>query len=326
MVVITDDESRNRPGSSWVKQVMRQHEPGLSGLLRPIELIKHFPGEPFATSDRLGWVGLEALRYRDQPPNEAFQPPLTHHSLLLFLRTPKEFEARYEGVTRVVPPSAGSILVVPAGSPARWRWSHHSDSLHVFLEPGLVARVAADEFELDPARVSFPSLDGLHLPQLRAAMLSVNDELTSEAAGGRLAAESLANLLAVHLIRNASAPRPPTRRTYGALPRGMLRAVVEYIEEHLDASLTLEQIAAAAHLSASHFARRFKETTGVPPHQYVIARRVDRAQQLLQSDGDLCLAEIAARAGFSDQSQFSHHFKRVVGVTPGQFRRSARIA
>ena len=73
---------------------MRQQEPGLSGLLGPIELIKHFPGEPFATSDRLRWVGLEALRYRDQPPNEAFQPPLTHHSLLLFIRTPREFEAR----------------------------------------------------------------------------------------------------------------------------------------------------------------------------------------------------------------------------------------
>jgi AraC family transcriptional regulator len=317
---------------------MRQHEPGLSGLVsptelikrcglqRPLELIKHFPGEPFAASDRRQWVGLEALRYRDQPPNEAFQPPLTHHSLLLFLRTPKEFEARYEGISRVVPPPAGSILVVPAGIPARWRWSSHSDSLHVFLEPGLVARVAAEAFGLDPARVLLPPLDGLDLPQLRAAMLAVNDELTAGAAGGRLATESLANLLAVHLIRSASAPRPPARRTYGALPRGRLRAVVEYIEEHLDSGLTLGQLASAAHLSAYHFARQFKAATGLPPHQYVIGRRVDRAQQLLRPDGDLSLAEIAARAGFSDQSQFSHHFKRLVGVTPSQFRKCARIA
>jgi AraC family transcriptional regulator len=61
-----------------------------------------------------------------------------------------------------------------------------------------------------------------------------------------------------------------------------------------------------------------------PPHRYVIARRVERARQLLQQGGDLSLAEIAARAGFSDQSQFSHHFKHLVGVTPGQFRMSAR--
>ena len=304
---------------------MQQQEPGRSGLLGPLELIKHFPGEPCAASDRLRWVGLEALRYRDQPPNEALQPPLTHHSLLLFLHTPKEFEAQYDGVNRVVPPRPGSILVVPAGSPARWRWSSHTDSLHVFLEPGLVDRVAAEAFELDPARVSLPPLDGLDLPPLRAAMLAVNDELTADAAGGRLAAESLANLLAVHLVRNASAPRPPARRSDGALPQGKLRAVVEYVEGRLDAGLTLEQMAAAAHLSVYHFARQFKAATGLPPHQYVIVRRVERARQHLQG-GDLSLAEVAACAGFSDQSQFTHHFKRLVGVTPGQFRTPARTA
>jgi AraC family transcriptional regulator len=305
---------------------MRQQEPEFSGLLGPIDLIKHFPGEPFATSDRLRWVGLEAFRYRDQPPNEAFQPPLTHHSLVLFIRTPKEFELQCDAVNRVVPPRTGSILVVPAGSPARWRWSSHSDSLHVFLEPGVIARVAAEWFDLDPARVSVPPLDGLDFPQLRAAMLAVNDELTADAPGGRLAAESLANLLAVHLIRTTSAPRPPVGRTAGALPQGKLRAVVEYIEEHLDTGLTLEQMAAAAHLSAYHFARQFKAATGQPPHQYVIARRVERSQQLLQGVGDYPLAEVAARAGFSDQSVFCLHFKRLVGVTPRQFRNSARIS
>ena len=96
---------------------MRQQVPGLSGLLDPLELIKHIPGEPCAASVRRRWVGLEALRYRYQPPNEAFQPPLTHHSLLLFIHTPKEFEARSEGINRGVPPPAGSILVVPAGKP-----------------------------------------------------------------------------------------------------------------------------------------------------------------------------------------------------------------
>jgi AraC family transcriptional regulator len=316
---------------------MRQDERGHGGpvsptepiggrvLRRPSELIEHSPGVPFAASDRLRWVGLEAFRYRDQPPNEASQPPLTHHTLLLLLRTPKEFEARFAGISRVVPPPAGSILLVPAGRSAWWRWSDHSDSLHVFLAPELVERVAAEEFDLDPGRVSLPPLDGLHLPQLRSAMLAVNDELTADAAGGRLAAESLANLLAVHLIRNASAPRPPARRTDGALPQGRLRAVVEYVEEHPDTALTLEQMAAAARLSVYHFARQFKAATGLPPHQYVIARRVERARQLLQGRSDLSLAELAIDAGFSDQSQFTHHFKRLVGVTPGQFRTPARI-
>jgi AraC family transcriptional regulator len=61
--------------------------------------------------------------------------------------------------------------------------------------------------------------------------------------------------------------------------------------------LTLEQLAAVAGLSPYHFARQFKAATGLPPHQYVVARRVERAQQFPQQDRDLFLAEIAARAG-----------------------------
>ena len=85
-------------------------------------------------------------------------------------------------------------------------------------------------------------------------------------------------------------------------------------------------MAAIAHLSAYHFARQFKASTGLSPYQYVIVRRVERAQQLLREGDDLSLAAVAAGAGFSDQSQFSHHFKRRLGMTPGQFRRSARNA
>jgi len=309
---------------------MQEQESGFNSRLRPIELLEQFPGEPFAASDRLQWEGLVAFRYRNQPPNEALQPALTHHSLVLLIHTPQEFEFQCDGVDLVVPPRPGSVMLVPAANPARWRWSSHCDSLHVFLKPDLVARVAAEAFECDPACVVIPPLDGLQVPQLRTAMLAVNDEMTSDAAGSRLAAESLAHLLAVHLIRNTSAARLPTRRTSrrteSALPSKKLRAVVEYIEEHLDAGLTLEQMASAAHLSAYHFARQFKAATGMPPHQYVLARRVDRAQRFLQSNDDLSLAEIAARVGFSDQSQFTHHFKRVIGVTPHKFRRSASIA
>ena len=85
-------------------------------------------------------------------------------------------------------------------------------------------------------------------------------------------------------------------------------------------------MAAVARLSPYHFARQFKAATGLPPHQYVIARRVERAKELLQAGTDLSLAEVAAHAGFSDQSQFCRHFKRLVGVTPGQFRMPARIS
>src|SRR5262249_11289939 len=180
---------------------------------------------------------------------------------------------------------------------------------------GGVGGVAAGALGLDAAGLPVPPLDGLDLPHLRAAMGAVGVELTAGAAGGWLAAESLANVLVVHLIRHVLAPRRPERGRDGVLPRGRLRAVFEYIEERLDAGLTLEQMAAVARLSAYHFARQFKAATGLPPHQFVIMRRVERAKLLLQGD-DLSLAEVAAHAGFSGQSVFCHHFKRLVGVTP----------
>src|SRR5262249_22375034 len=205
-------------------------------------------------------------------------------------------------------------------------WSGGFDWLHIYLEPRLVARVAAQAFDLDPARLTVPPLDCLDLPHLRAAMGAVGAELTTGGAGGPLAAGSPANVLAVHLVRHVLSPRQPARRRDGTFPRAKLRAVVEYIEEHLDAGPTLEHMAAVVRLSPFHFARQFKAATGLPPHQYVIMRRIDRAKHLLQAGTDLSLAEVAAHAGFSDQSQFSHHFKRLVGATPGQFRMSARIA
>jgi AraC family transcriptional regulator len=307
-------------------QVMRHEEPGHGGPIGPLDWLKRVPFRPAAASDGLGWVGLEATRFRAAPDSELNQPAITHHRLFMITRPPEELDLLYDGVKRHVPPPAGSISIVPAGSPARWRWSGRKDTLNIYLEPALVTRVAAEAFDLDPARLEVPPLDGLDLPQLRAAMGVVDAELASGGAGGPLAAESLANVLAVHLIRYVSSPRRAVRGRDGALPRERLRAVVEYIMEHIDASPTLEQMSAVARLSPYHFARQFKAATGLPPHQYVIARRVERAQELLQRGDDFSLAEVAAHAGFSDQSQFSHHFKRVVGVTPAQFRTPARFA
>src|SRR5215475_8077378 len=228
---------------------MQQVEPQPADPLEPLDWLRLLPHETAASSDRLGWVGLQAARCRAAPAFELNLPALTHHRLFLFSRPPEELDLRYEGVKRHRPPAAGSVSLLPADSPAWVRSSGCKDELHLFLEPGLVSRVAAEAFDLDPARLTVPPLDGLDLPHLRAAMLAVDDELTAGGAGGPLVAESLANVLAVHLIRHVSAPRQPARGRDGTLPRARLRAVVEYIEEHLDAAPSLEELAAVARLS-----------------------------------------------------------------------------
>jgi len=299
---------------------MKQGEPKI----RPTDWLRVIPFQAVASSDRLGWVGLEAARYSASPAWEYSAPALTHHRLVLVTRPPQELELRFDVVRRHVPPPAGAIILVPAGTPGQVHWSGGFDWVHIYLEPGQVARVAAEAFDLDPARLEVPPLDALDLPNLRAAMWAVDAELTAGGAGGPLAAESLANVLAVQLLRHVLMPRQPALNRDGTLPRAKLHAIIEYVEDHLDASPTLEQMAAIARLSVYHFARQFRRAVGLPPHQYVILRRVERAKQLLQATTCLSLAEVAARAGFSDQSRFSHQFKRLVGVTPGQFRTSAR--
>jgi AraC family transcriptional regulator len=306
--------------------MMRQAEPQPGDSIGPLDWLKILPFEPVVSSDRLGWVSLGAAHCRSEPAFERISPAIPHHRLVLNARPPEELDLRFEGVKRHAPHPAGSITLVPADTEALVRSSGHKDELHVFLNQGLVTRVAEEEFGLDPARLTVPPIDGLDLPQFRAILRAVEIELTTGCTGGRLAAESLANLLAVHLVRHVQSPRRPVRTPDGTLPQGRLRAILEYIEEHLDAGLTLEQLAAVARVSPFHFARQFKAATGLPPHQYVIPRRVERAKQLLHAETDLSLAEVAAHAGFSDQSQFTHHFKRLVGATPGQFRTPARIA
>jgi transcriptional regulator of acetoin/glycerol metabolism/AraC-like DNA-binding protein len=110
---------------------------------------------------------------------------------------------------------------------------------------------------------------------------------------------------------------------YGGLPPGALRRVREYIDIHLSDRTQLTELATVAGVSVHHFAREFKRSTGVTPHDYLMQRRIDRAREMLARTG-WSLSEVAFAAGFSDQSHMSRHFRRLLGMTPGQFRWSQR--
>jgi AraC-like DNA-binding protein len=113
---------------------------------------------------------------------------------------------------------------------------------------------------------------------------------------------------------------PPSR---GGLPPRALRRVQDYIDAHLNEGIELEELAATAGLSLHYFARAFKTSMGVPPHGYVLQRRVDKARDLLVQT-DRSIADIALAAGFSDQSHLARHFRQSLGISPSAFRRSHR--
>jgi len=105
----------------------------------------------------------------------------------------------------------------------------------------------------------------------------------------------------------------------GGLPGFKLRRVMDFIAAHIDQSIRLEQLAAAAAVSPFHFHRQFKRSTGLTPHRYIVQVRVEHAKELLRRS-ELPLAEVAARVGFSDQSHFSSMFKRMTSMTPRSYR------
>jgi AraC family transcriptional regulator len=127
----------------------------------------------------------------------------------------------------------------------------------------------------------------------------------------------LDSLLALHDGRQQSPAK-------GGLAGWQLRRITAFMNEHVHQDVALDELAALAGLTAKHFARAFRQSTGVPPHRWLIERRIERAKTLLTT-ADLDLAEIALACGFADQSHFTAVFRRGTGVTPGAFRQETRI-
>src|SRR4051794_29582733 len=100
---------------------MRQEKPEVRNTLGPLDFCKACPIKASKASEGLGWVGLDAVRFEGSIDFESANPPVTHHRLVLFIRPPEELDLRFEGVKRHVPPPAGSIYVVPAGTTVQVR-------------------------------------------------------------------------------------------------------------------------------------------------------------------------------------------------------------
>jgi len=109
----------------------------------------------------------------------------------------------------------------------------------------------------------------------------------------------------------------------GGLAPWQLRRAKEMLMAHLDGDISLSEVARACKLSVSHFARAFRCTTGQPPHRWLTCRRVEKAKDLLRQSNEP-MADIALRCGFADQASFIRAFKRVVGASPGGWRRVSR--
>lgn len=257
-------------------------------------------------------IGLRVERVQTSAGRRRHAPSSDHHISLLS-GAPVRISCLPNGLRCVR--NRGEINVMPAGSSDDWFEDDASDTVELRLPASLV-RLAAHEMGLDPDRAGI-------LPQCHARDVQIEHiawalaaEQQAGSENGLIYRESLGMALAVHLLSRYPAPLAPR-----ALTRSELARVTEYIEAHLDRDVSLLRLARVTGVSASHLRALFKRSLGVPVHEYVIQRRVERARALLLR-GDLPASQIALESGFSHQSHMARCMRRVLGVTPTSIARS----
>jgi AraC family transcriptional regulator len=195
------------------------------------------------------------------------------------------------------------------------------DSLHFYLpQAGLDA--IADELGAKPnLRLCLPPHQNVRDDTVHRIGQLLLPALARPQEAPRLFVDHLALALHAHLIHRYGDRSPPAPRPGGQLAAWQARRAKDFLLAHLASDVTIEATARQCNLSRSHFTKAFRQTTGLTPHQWLTARRIEHARELMRST-DLPLAQIATACGFADQSHFSRVFLKACGITPGAWRRS----
>lgn len=220
---------------------------------------------------------------------------------------------------------AGMVQVTEPGASAKCIFRGPYDVLHLHIPNHLIAELSRDMSGRDPRGLRSESrlMQDPVSERLGRALLSAEE--TGDPFG-QLYAECISTAVVARLL--GSSCRTLTGRSKVAeLARWRLRRVTEYVDANLGEAISLADLAVAAGLTRMHFAAQFRAATGLPPHEYLLRRRIERAQEMLV-DRRASLVDVALSVGFQTQSHFTSVFKRFVGQPPGLWRqaRGPRIA
>jgi AraC family transcriptional regulator len=279
------------------------------------------PGNPLSrvvlSSAGTKWsdVVVEQHRY---PRSELADVMFKRHVIAINIGHSNTCECKKEGRFQRVFMPRGAISFFPSLQPFSCRTKAKrgmlANLLVLALNPVFVSRIA-EGLELDTDRIELIEKRGGTDPTLQHIALALLAGVQSGDALDHMYGEGLSTALAAHLLREYGAAVLRPKRQYGRLPCQKLARAVEYIQDQLDADLTVFGIAHAVDMSPDHFTRLFKKSTGQTPYQYVVEARVRKAKELLTT-GKLTISEAAHHVGFVDQSHLTRHFKRVFGLPP----------
>jgi AraC family transcriptional regulator len=275
-------------------------------------------GSVFHRSGPLGWRGIFVESHRLEP-RELPQHSVIGHGIGLNIgSTATTFGLR--GARgwhdRVINPGESHLLTYGQVNTPRWLGVFEECSM--ILDPGFVADVVQDG--LPPDRIEFVSQRSVADPILAHCARTFLGELVADMPNGLLYVDTVTIGLVLHLLANYGVAKPKMTAPRAKLNSFQLRAVVEFIQSNLADDIPLLTLAIQAHISPFHFARLFRRTVGLPPHQFVLRLRIHRAIALLRA-GRTPLAQVAVACGFHDQPHFIRAFRTVTGATPTQYAR-----
>jgi AraC family transcriptional regulator len=213
----------------------------------------------------------------------------------------------------------GDFSITPAEAPFFARWDSDDRLLQIRIASSFIQKVATETLAMNPDQLEVIPEFRTRNPQLEAISLLLLAELKQDNLGSRLYIESVANLLAVQLLRQYSASKPYLSVYEGGLPQRQLVQVLDYIHDHLEQDIKLADLAELLGMSQFHFSHLFKQAVGIAPYQYLLQQRIERAKQLLKQT-DQSIIEIALSCGFNSHSHLSKQFRQVTGLTPTAYR------
>ena len=274
-------------------------------------LLRQSNGLQLSSGDRWNGIRLERLCGGAGAFSERY---LLKHVVILHLTPPMDSEWQWPGEGwKRVRINTGGIHILPARVPHAGRWFSYAENILVEIAPELLAAVAPRQTEVE-LRHSLAIED----PWISQSILALEDDVRCGSPAGPIYGETMGAALAAHLARRY-AQVLPEHAICGGLSCQILSRVLQYIGDNVDTSLSLQSLADLAQMDSFLFLRRFKQSTGLAPHQYVLRQRVERAKLLL-GDPKLPITEIALRLGFASQSHFATVFRRIAKVSPRAYR------
>jgi len=215
----------------------------------------------------------------------------------------------------------GRFCLMPKDLESAWDIRGPLEFVHLYFTDQHLKTLTEQVWDRSPASVQ---LDERHFAEdasisalYHQFLLSLNWRERSD----QLALSSATTLLLIHLLKTYAQCNWHLPQVRGGLAPYQLRRVQDYVEQHLDQPLLLRDLAAQVYLSEYHFSRMFRQSQGQAPHQYVLQRRLQRAETLLK-ETSLPLADIALSCGFSSSSHLSNRFRQAKGVQPSRLRQT----